>query len=199
MKTHLDTALIDRRRELVSRYKSRGMTVREITDQLASVKHIDPVTGEEEPFWNPETGEPWTRGTVQNDINYIRQQWRERASENADEIFGEQLADLNEAIRAAWEQGDIGLVMRGLKDRRELLGLGSKTLKLEHSIDGEDLPPLLSMEALNIDQLATIVEAYRIAGPAADSSGVAGAPSSEQPTGDIIEVSGGSGAGAGPA
>lgn len=194
-----DSALIDHRRELVSRLKCRGLSVREITARLPKISYVDPETGNETPTINPDTGKPWSRACVQKDIDFIREQWRSRATESADEVFGQQLAELDEAIRSAWEMNDIALVMRGLKDRRELLGLGSKTLKLEHSIDGEDLTPLLSMEALDLDQLTTLVEACRIAGPVADGSGFAGASSSGKPAGDIIEVTSSGGAGAGSA
>lgn len=194
-----DSALTDHRRELVSRLKCRGLSVREITARLPKISYIDPETGRETPTINPDTGKPWSRACIQKDIDFIREQWRTRATESADEVFNRQLAELDEAIRSAWEMNDIALVMRGLKDRRELLGLGSKTLKLEHSIDGDEMPPLISMEALDIDQLTAIVEAHRIAGPTPNGGGVAGASHAGKPTGDIIQIGESSGADAGSA
>jgi len=195
-----DEALIDRRRDLVSRFKARGYSVREIVDKLAAVKFIDPETGEELPFVNPDTGVPWCRATVQNDITAIRKRWQERANRRGTKIFSEMLAELEEAIHAAWDMNDIGLVLRGLKDKRELLGYGgSKTLKLEHSLGESDETRQLNTEDLTIDQLTTIAGMLGYSEPVPHGARGDGAAAAGQPSGDIIETTGRSPEGAGPA
>lgn len=186
-----DESLTDYRRQLVARYKLRGYSVTEITNALAEHKYADPESGEGVLFVNPATDKPWCRATVQKDLVFLREQWKQTAARDTDDAYSELLAQLNAAIRDAWDCGKLDLVMRGLKDKRDLIGVGKGVLPNEPNDDG-DL--LLGMEGMSNDQLSSFI---RLAGFIAAGGPSYDSPGSGKPAGDIIEVAPSGGAGAG--
>lgn len=111
-KTGHEEAGIDRRRQRVAELVVRHRTQREICDTLAA-----------EGFANPETGEPYSLGTVNADIKLLRAQWRRDSARDIQTHRSELLAELAAVKRAAWGDGDLQAVLRALKQQADILGL----------------------------------------------------------------------------
>jgi hypothetical protein len=82
---------IDARREAVARHRLRGLSQREIVAQLAA-----------DGWTNPETGEPYSLGTVNSDVQALTRQWRGDAAKATATLKGQILAELREVRRAGW-------------------------------------------------------------------------------------------------
>ena len=82
---------IRHRRQIVARLRLRGGTVTEIVEALASVQVN---------ITNPDTGRPYSRGTIANDLKVLRKQWTDSALADTAELKGRELAELREARRA---------------------------------------------------------------------------------------------------
>lgn len=102
----------DQRRFEVARLSVHGLTVREITDEL-----------ERQGMTNPSTGRAWGRSTIQCDLDALRTEWRERAIADVTEHRARLLEELRQVKRAAWDQGDLGNVLRAISQERALLGV----------------------------------------------------------------------------
>jgi len=101
------------RRQVVARLRLRGDTVTEIQDALAS-PDIN--------ITNLDTGRPYSRGTIANDLKHIRAMWRESATADMTEHKASQLAELREARRAVWRDSDHSEVRQNLALEIKLLG-----------------------------------------------------------------------------
>jgi hypothetical protein len=106
------SAVRDIRRRHVASMTLRGLTQREIVQALPGFGVL-----------NPGTGKPYSLGTVNSDLQHLRGEWRERAARDTADLKAQVLAELREARRAAWTDREINLVLRGLKQEAELLGL----------------------------------------------------------------------------
>lgn len=104
----------DRRRQLVAGIMVRRprVTQREIRRLLAEKGHV-----------NPETGEPWSLGTINSDVEAIREEARERMEEDADTWRARELQMLRELQADAWDAGEYRTVVAISKRRAKLLGL----------------------------------------------------------------------------
>lgn len=102
----------EQRRAEVARLSTHGRTVREIADEL-----------ERQGMTNPSTGRSWGRGTIQGDLDALRSEWRERAIADVTEHRARMLEELRQVKRAAWDQGDLGNVLRAMNQERGLLGV----------------------------------------------------------------------------
>lgn len=91
--------------------RNPGISVREITARLDRQSVI-----------NPNSGKAYTYQTVQNDIQYLRQQWRERTARDVDEWRAEQIAELHEHRKAAWGEKNLSEVRLGLVQEAKLMG-----------------------------------------------------------------------------
>lgn len=83
--------IIEARRERVAQLRLRGLTQRAIVEALAA-----------EGVVNAETGQPWSVGTIAGDLKALQRDWKKRAAAHVDEHRAQQLAMLDEVIRAAW-------------------------------------------------------------------------------------------------
>jgi len=72
---------------------------------------------------NPDTQRPFALQTIQNDIDALKAQNRERAGQEFAVWIGEQLLSLEELMSFAWSKGDLAVVLRCLQERAKLLGL----------------------------------------------------------------------------
>ena len=133
----------DWRRREVSRIRLEypGATVREITHKLA-----------ENGFRNPETGEPWSRATVQRDLEHLRERTRERADRNADEWLRRELSMLEHLEERSLKEEGIQSVHAALAVQRRR----SKLLCLDREmpIGSED-------SSSRIDKLIEVIEMIR--------------------------------------
>lgn len=138
----LDTAaeaIIAHRRELVARARLRGATIREIVEGLAQAEHL-----------NPDTNEPWSRGTVHSDLKALQAEWRRESKKAVDHHKARQLAELQEAKRQAWHDNDLQSVLRSVGMEMDLLGTAAPKVtevtgrggaplahKVDHAINGD--------------------------------------------------------------
>ena len=105
--------VVAHRRELVARYRIRGLTMREIVERLA------------EEYPNPQTGEPFVLSTVKDDCHALDREWRERTAASMDEHKARVYQELQAVKRAGWNAEDLGVVLRALKQEAVLLGLAA--------------------------------------------------------------------------
>lgn len=132
-----EEAIIARRREMVARARLRGATQREI---VAALPHIEADQGG--PCINPETGEPWSLGTINSDIKALQSQWRREAKKVTEHHKARQLAELQEAKRQAWHDNDLQSVLRAIGQEMDLLGTEAPKRQdnLNFDLDVTDLP-----------------------------------------------------------
>jgi len=105
--------VLEKRRRLISSMLIRrpNITRRELMDEIGKM------------ILNPATGEPFSLGTIQNDIDALKEGWRERAAEDAAAWIAEQLATIDQLQGDAWSQRDYGVVLRCIQERAKLKGL----------------------------------------------------------------------------
>ncbi len=99
------------RRELVSRLRVRGLSLREIVAAL----------GRE--IINPKSGQPFTLITIQEDCKALDRQWLEHTAASTEEHKATVYARLQEIQRQGWQDKDMNIVLRALKQECDLLGL----------------------------------------------------------------------------
>jgi len=104
------------------------ITVREIRRALLKDGH-----------YNPQTDEAWSVGTIQSDVEAVREEAREQMRESADEWRAKELQKLQQLEQEAWDKGDRQMVLRCMKRRHELLGLDEPD---QHEITGEEGGPV---------------------------------------------------------
>jgi len=104
----------DRRRQLVAEIMVRRprVTQRQLREALTEQGHI-----------NPETGEAWSLGTINRDVEVVREQAQERMSRSAEEWRAQELEMLQELQADAWKEGEYRTVIQVSKRRAKLLGL----------------------------------------------------------------------------
>ena len=107
-------AIREQRREAVAALRLRRRTQREIVDALRQQGLV-----------NPDSGEPWSLGTVNGDVQWLERSWRAAAAADIERLKGAQLAEIWEARRLAWELGDVNQVRQLIKLEMELLGTES--------------------------------------------------------------------------
>lgn len=84
---------------------------------------------------NPETGEPWSVGTIHRDQHAIREVARGNTKKDADEWLAEELDRLDELESRAWRDGDLRMIGWCLDFRRKLVGYGASD-KLNLNLTG---------------------------------------------------------------
>jgi hypothetical protein len=109
--TTSDRARIAYRRREVEALANRGLALYEIVESLKAREIV-----------NPETGEPYSVATIsrdlkQNNRRYLAEVVKERGYHKA-----RQLAELREARRKAWIDGDMAEVRQNLQIEIKLLG-----------------------------------------------------------------------------
>src|SRR5262245_59683463 len=114
--------MIVHRRQQVAQLRVRGATQREIVDAL------DRAT-----IWNHDRGEPWGLSTINRDLQLLEAEWRENAAQAIADHRARLLAEIREVRRVAWSKGDLDLVLKGIKQEADLLGVAvPPTLNLNH-------------------------------------------------------------------
>lgn len=122
-------ALIDKRRELVARLVVRGLSRRDITDALGRQ------------LVNPDTGGPFSLGTIHNDIKALEAEWQAEAQRDIQEHKARLLAELREVARQGWQAQNYELVLKTTAQIRALLGLDAP-VKTDLTSGGESLTVL---------------------------------------------------------
>jgi len=140
--------IIKARRRLVASLRLRGLSQYEIhamfgKSELAGSK-------------NPKDGKPWSIGTVNADCQALERQWHAESLEDTNRLKAKVLAELREARRKAWQDGDLKWVLQSLKQECELLGLDAPT-----KIDIETRIRIMA-EAEGLDPDEVLKEAQRI-------------------------------------
>lgn len=113
--------IIDQRRRLVASMFLRKRTQREIVDALNS-----------KGFRNPSTGNPYSLGTINADVQALRKQWKADAAKDFAEAVAGHIAELSEVRRSAWGSMEYGSILRSLKQEAEIRGINSPT-EIKHS------------------------------------------------------------------
>jgi hypothetical protein len=87
------------------------------------MKHYEIVAGlAENQVHNPETGRPYSTGTITNDIEHVTQAWRAEYVKERTAHVMLQLAELREARRQAWADGNMKEVRQNIRLEIDLLG-----------------------------------------------------------------------------
>jgi hypothetical protein len=131
-------AIEAKRLDLVSSMRLRGFTQRTIQEALAKQ------------MTNPQTGEPYSLGTINGDIKKLERQWRKAAADTTEEHKARQLAEIGEVKRAAWVGKDHAVVLRALDlesnitgtkaaSKSELTGKDGGPLRIEYVNDWRDV------------------------------------------------------------
>ena len=102
---------IEDRRRSVAMLRRRRLSIRQIVRAL-----------EKEGKVNPEKNTPWTIGTIQKDLDFLRKQARREAMKDTLEHRSEILADYHELLRVAWQGMKYTEVRKILGDIRSMLG-----------------------------------------------------------------------------
>ena len=108
---HSDRARINYRRRVVEELSNHGFGLYEIVDRLVAQGIVNPVT--EEPY----TAATISRDLKQNELHWLAETVKERGAHKA-----RQLAELREARRQAWQDGNMGEVRLNLQAEMKLLG-----------------------------------------------------------------------------
>jgi len=103
------------RRRMVARLWMRGMTRREIQSALS--RPID-----EGGLRNPKTGNPYSLGTIQGDVVATEQEWQEETNRELTELRAREVAELREARRQAWTDGNLTEIRLNVGLEADLLG-----------------------------------------------------------------------------
>jgi hypothetical protein len=120
-----------RRQEAVARLRLRHTTVLEIYEALKA----DPN------FRNPKDGNPWAYETIARDVKQLDDWYTEQAQRHTLYYRGRQLGELFELRRAAWENGDLWLVLKTLEREARLLGTDEPTQqRTDLNVTGNGLP-----------------------------------------------------------
>lgn len=104
-------AAIERRRK-VAELRLRGLSEAEIASKLAQNSELH----------NPQTGKPYSRVTVHNDLVALRDEWRAESLRDIAIHKAIQLAEIREARREAWKKSDLNMVSKFLQQEINLLG-----------------------------------------------------------------------------
>ncbi len=131
--------MIDLRRMRVASLVLRQLNQREIVEALGRV------------MVNPETGKPYSLGTINSDIRHLRTEWRQKAISDLDEHRSRVWAELQEVKREAWAQKNLKAVLACLAQERALLKLDG-----ELPVGGQQ-PGKVRAADLSDDELAAIV------------------------------------------
>lgn len=169
MSTKANKDAIDKRRQLVSQLRLRGLTVREIVAGLTEARYM-----------NPRTAAPWSVGTVQSDLDALTQQWRTDAAQDTSELKGKTYGRLEEIIREAFKDKDLGRALDAIKQERDLFGLdapkqtqlggipGGDPITVEHTmLTGINLNDLTDEQLAQLEAAATLIENLRSIGSGA--------------------------------
>jgi hypothetical protein len=102
------------RRRVVARLHLRGMSQREIVEELPK---------QDPPIANPETGEAYSLGQINADVQFLTREWIENAAKDFAEHKARHLARVEEAYRAAFDRMELNVVMRSLEHEAKVLGI----------------------------------------------------------------------------
>lgn len=117
--TTSDRARIAYRRRQVESLSNQGLGLYEISDRLLA-----------EGVVNPDTDEPYSIATISRDLHENQRQWMAEAVKERGQHKARQLAELREARRKAWQDGDMAEVRLNLQTEIKLLGTDAP-LRLE--------------------------------------------------------------------
>ena len=148
----------ERRRQLVAQFMVRRprVTQRQLRAALAERGHV-----------NPETGAPWSLGTINRDVEAVREKARARMEDDANTWRARELEMLRELQADAWDAGEYRTVVSISKRRAKLIGLDSPDeLRATMDMEGDVIPTL--MQALQDFPQARAAAANALAGDAAD-------------------------------
>lgn len=105
--------IAEKRREMVSQLRLRGLSIREIAEALA---HSNP------PLLNPDTKQPYSHVTIKNDIDALNLEWEKQRMTNTSIHKNRQFMLIQEVNRAAWATKEPELVLKALDREMKLLG-----------------------------------------------------------------------------
>lgn len=100
------------RRELVAKWRLRGLTYREISRMIYEVDGLT----------NPKTGKPYSYVTIKKDLDDLTDEWRGNARGYIEDSRALLLAELENLKRVGWQVMDLDLVRGIIKDIRDMLG-----------------------------------------------------------------------------
>lgn len=149
-----NSASIDRRRAAVAAYRLRHYSIREIVDALPHGivdkrdKDDKPLTWHIPEVVNPATGKGYGLGTVERDLEALKEEWLRDASEAFGELKAQHLAGIRQGIRAAWQQNKLYYVFRGLE-------LEAAVLHLTEMDAGEDMAQKLGAFLAGVEAATT--------------------------------------------
>jgi hypothetical protein len=156
----------DRRRRLVGQLLAmQYMTQREIA---AEVERLG--------CRNPETGKPWSLGTINADMQWLRELWLDRTAEDVKTAKSRQLAEIAQLKRECWARGNLKELNNALKLEAQILGTNAP-VKIAPTTPAGDEPygPTFDVDDLRARIMARALSLASEPEPGA-TSGDAGQP-----------------------
>ena len=128
--------LTELRRRAVARLLIRkpNITRRELHAALAAPNEIG-----QPRIVNPDTGEPFSLGTIQNDVDWLKGNWREKAGQDYTDWVAGEIAKLDEVEAVAWQERDLDTVLKCMTRRAKLLVLDKPERTEISGKDGGDI------------------------------------------------------------
>ena len=100
--------IIAERRRRVARLRLRGLSQREIKKAL---------------------NDDWSLGIINRDLAAIRSKWQSEAIADINEHIADQIAQLAEVRRVAWQNDDLGTVIKTIEADAKILGTNAPSRK----------------------------------------------------------------------
>lgn len=144
------------RREFVAQLALRGFSVRTIAEKMALPMRL-PSGETRPPILNPQTGKPFSKSVIANDLEAMRREWRKKREEHIEEHQAELLAKYREVERQAWKKGDYDLVLRALDHIAKLLGANAP---VRREISGPGGAPI-EVAAYSEEDAQELLERFR--------------------------------------
>lgn len=139
--------LVAKRRREVAYWRLRGLALAEIADKIA----------EREDLRNPRTGKPYSSVTIHNDLEALRREWHQESLRDIAADKSEQLAEIREARRKAWDLGNLTMIAKFLQMEIDLLGTDAPiTITWKEEAKAVGLDPATIFESLVSEYAAAI-------------------------------------------
>lgn len=133
-KTPRQDTIIAARRELAAYYRVRGLSLREICEEMARSGR---------PGGTDKNGKAWTHPTIMNDLKTMTAEWIGNAKKDVEEHIAMQFERLESVTRSAFESQDLDLVLKSHDRIAKLLGLDQpvKIDQVQHVITHNPVEP----------------------------------------------------------
>ena len=137
--------LVESRRKIIAHFRVRGMTLREISDELRK-----------DGIYNERTGKNISEATIFLDLKDMHKKFVQQQMNSMGELKAKQLMELDEVKKACLNAGKFSDYINALKHEAKILGLDMPEV-INHTIDIKNdsalqLELISEVEKINIQQ-----------------------------------------------